>query len=705
MNCKNCGTDLVKVNDTDSDRSKLCGADKCKYGWYLENSDGSDFTGTGTFNVELIAYYLKQHKSYRDIINQLKAFPRMTFNFNPLENNLLNTWFIKDPENFAKMVKAAVLRVYYNYGGDDIGATIINREMNVVITDATSIKMNEWGSEHEGIPLEVECQVIGAGLLETYLKSGEAYCIGCGDREQLFSLSSIPKCRNKDCDRKRETMRIDQSTVKTGDVKEFMIQEPLEEAKHGSPVVFPCIVKDDFTKSTYVGQRKKIIGVFRSQIQRGKNTNSIVINAVSVKDMDDAKDVVPDDEMKKFFRTLSKKKDFLQIMTDSISPELKHEDLAKLNVLIASVGGTHSGRLRGDVHGILVGSPSAGKSTLLEFIPLFNQKAGFANGSTMSGTSVTASMDSLPNRTKMIRAGTIPMNTGGIVAIDEMNQLTDEDLSKMFEGMESGKIHYNKGGYDQMFDARTTIMGGANPKRYEYNFDISMMDNLSFMPPPMISRFDLITNMLSQKPEQEEEEIEDHILLIRKIGVEKYIEDHNLLTPKQLLLFVNYAKTFKPKSTPETEKLLKDFAREMRKVATIEKGMKRVDKRFFESMIRISTAIAKIFLSDTVREEHAMLAIEVYRKNLESFKIDTTHGVVVHKQEQFVTGKKSAFETGLHRIQAKSKDGRFTEAEALEFIAEHYHEYFPNVDLVQKMFDEYYNKGKLGKAGGRYKLE
>jgi len=680
-------------------------SNECKIHWILNNPKAVEDTYTNGHKVEVITEYLKLHKDYREIIPSLRVNPRMTFNFNVLDNDTLSHWFIQDAENFPDLIKSAILRVFQEFGGSEKIGVIAAREMSVVITESLGIKLNEWSSQHEGIPLQVECQIISAGVQETYTKHAECYCAGCGDKRDVKSLGILPHCGNKDCDRKRDRMIVDWSTVKTGDVKVFVIQEPIEQAKHGTPASFPLTVKDEYVKTTFIGQRKRIIGVFRSQVQKGKDTNSIMINAISLTDLDDAKDLEPDKETLRFFQELRKKKNFLDVLIDSISPELKHERLAKLCVLLACVGGTHAGRLRGDIHGILVGPPSTGKSTLLQFIPLMTQKSGFANGSTMSGSGVTASMDILPNRQKIVRAGIIPLCTGGIVAIDELNQLGDEELAKMFEAMETGKIHYNKGGFDQMFDARTTIMGGANPKGYEYNWEMSMMDNLSFMPPPMISRFDLVTNMLSEKTEDEEDEIEDHILLIRKIGVDEYVKQNNLLTPTQLLLFINHVKTFSPKMDPEAEKILKIFSKSMRKIKITQVGMKKVDKRFFESMIRLSMAIAKIYMSKMVHEDHADMAIQIYKQNLESFRIDTSEGVSVHKQEQFVTGKKSAFETALHRLQAQSKDGRFTETAAIEFIVEKYPNYFGHEDNVQKMFDEYYNKGKLGKRGGRYRLE
>lgn len=682
----------------------FCGND-CQIKWALTSPDAINEKFSTEAKLQVLVTYLKQHKKYRDIVYSIKSNPGMTFNFNVLENNIINYWFIQDAENFPLLVKSAVLKAFQDYGGEMGLITIAGRQLKVVITDATGIKMNEWSADHEGIPLQVECQVIAAGMAETYTKSGEAYCPSCNNRKEITSLGMIPKCGAKDCEKKTLDMIIDWSTVKTGDIKVFRIQEPIDQARHGTPVSFPLTVKDEAVKNTFVGQRKKVIGVFRSQIQKGKQTNSIMINAISLTDMDDAKDIEPDDEMISFFHKLRKKKDFLDIVTESIAPELKHEKLAKLCVLLACVGGTPVGRLRGDIHGILVGSPSAGKSTLLEYIPMFNQKSGFASGSTMSGTSVTASMDTLPNRERIVRAGIISLCTGGIVAIDEMNQLTPEDLAKMFEAMETGKIHYNKGGFDVTLDARTTIMGGANPKGYEYDYNDSMIDNLSFMPPPMISRFDLITLMTSQKDEEKEVEIEKHILLIRKIGVEEYIKREGLLTTTQMMLFINHVKKIKPIPDPKTEKILLDFSASMRKLQSVQKGMRRVDKRFFESMIRISTAIAKIHMSDIVSEEHAVLAIEIYKQNLNTFGIDTSEGVTVHKQEKFVHGKQSAFEVYCRKLESVSEDHRFTEAECVSGVVEIYPDYFQSTDVSQKMFDEYYNKGKLDKKGGRYRLE
>ena len=152
-------------------------------------------------------------------------------------------------------------------------------------------------------------------------------------------------------------------------------------------------------------------------------------------------------------------------------------------------------------------------------------------------------MDTLPDRTKMPRGGVIPNCSGGCAAIDEMNQLDEEDQGKVFEAMQSGKIHYNKGGHDVILNAETAIQGGANPRGYYYDKRKSIVDNID-MPGPLISRFDLKINLVDTESSIEERQILDHMSLIRDHGLDSYITKNNLLRPRELMLLFNLASNF-----------------------------------------------------------------------------------------------------------------------------------------------------------------
>ena len=324
----------------------------------------------------------------------------------------------------------------------------------------------------------------------------------------------------------------------------------------------------------------------------------------------------------------------------------------------------------------------------------------------MTGSTATITMDQLPNKQRFPKAGIIPLCDGGLAAIDELNVLyerTPEDVTRIYQGMVSQYIDYNKGGFNQRLKARTTIIAGANPKLGFYDSNKGPVDNIN-LPAPLISRFDLKINMERKKKSAEEKKaIRKHMLLVREIGLEQYCKEHKLLNEKQLMRFVNYAQSFKPKMTPEAEDKLENFCAEMEEIDQ-PLGSIPLDNRFFESMLIISKAIARFYLSDKITVQHIEIVLNLYKKCMESFGMNTSKGVGQFSDSKLITGKIAAFEWGLKKLQNESDDRRFTETEALTHISTMYPEYFSSEDYVQKMFDQYYEKGIITKQSGRYQI-
>lgn len=653
---------------------------------------------TESAKADKIKQFLLENKEYIKILNAFGTKPVGTFQFNPTVSDLFTDWFLDDVEMFTRCIQRACKEIIDAWHGERRAKAFLRNVKIELIDSSHHIKLNEWDSNYEGIPVASECQVIGANKEETYTKHATAYCPECHQADEITNLSEIPLCTTKDCARYRMKKQIRQDTVVTGNFRIVMIQEPLEEAKHGSPRILECELRDDLVSSTFIGQRKKIVGIFHSHPQHHRATNRIVIQAISMQDLGDVEVMQPTDEQIKFFQELKDKENFIDVITESVAPEIKHEKLAKLCVLLSIIGGNKVGRLRGNIHCFLVGDPSTGKSSLLEYIPLIVQKTGFAVGGTMSGSGVTVTMDTLPNRQKMPRAGIVPLCSGSCVAIDELNQLDEEDIGKLYQAMEQGKINYNKGGFDLQLEANTTILAGANPRDYIYDYDRPIMHNIN-LPPPMVSRFDFKVNLLAQKSDIQEQEILDHIIKVRNNGIEKYIEENRLLTPKQLTLYINYVKTFKPIMTDEASKLLKEFQLTMQKTIGKTKGGFIIDKRFFESMYRIGTAYAKANMSETVTKEHAMTVIDIFKKTLATFNI-VTEG----KQEQEtirdnITSKDVAFINVL-----KNLESWFTMEEAVSIMIKKASHYFPTTTEAEKDFEKFHQKGMISKRGEKYRI-
>jgi len=304
---------------------------------------------------------------------------------------------------------------------------------------------------------------------------------------------------------------------------------------------------------------------------------------------------------------------------------------------------------------------------------------------------------------KMPRAGLIPNCTGGCAAIDELNQLDDEDLGKIFESMESGKIHYNKGGFDVILSAETAIQSGTNPRGYYYDKKRTILDNIH-LPGPLVQRFDLKLNLLSNESSTEETNIRKHISMIRDIGVEEFVSNNNLLTPHELMILFNYAKTFTPKMSPEADKLLNDFDERYRQIPQEEGGLP-PDRRFFESIGRITLAYAKLNFSNIATAEHAMTAIEIFKKTLKTFGMNVEAGAMQLSMEESGKTKETAF-VFVFKDQQESQNISFLQEEpVLKAMIKHYPRFWKNLDAAALYFEQMWKKDKLVKRAGRYNLE
>lgn len=621
--------------------------------------------------------------------------PTIRFPFDPTQDSLIMGWFCADPDEFTVLVKSAIIQELMKTKSHDV-IEFAKKNLSVLITDAKKIKMHDWGPDHEGMPVSVDCMIVSQNKPETYTKYAKMHC---SEGHTLEVRTLLPEIKCSQCN---NTMELIQSSVKTGYIRSVLIQEPVDEAKHGTPRMFDAIIKDDDVRNTYIGQRVNIIGVFRSIPQKYKSTNRIIISILTTKSLENTQELQPTEDQVSYFTQISKQDKYLDTIAESIAPQIKFETLAKTCVLLALVGSPERELQRDMVHVFLLGDPAIGKTDILEYILFLVKKSAMAVGGTMSGSGVTVTMDTLPNRQKMPRAGIVPLCNKGVVCLDELNQLEEEDIGKLYEAMESGTIHYNKGGFDLELEARTTIVAAANPVYYAYNETHSILSNLN-LPEPLISRFDLIVNMQRGKKNNiERQEIINHINLIDRIGIPAYIKKANLLETQELSAFLSYTKTFNPVFTPEADKLAKDFHLTIEGLEQHE-GSLAIDNRFYQSVKRTSKAVARMFFSNDVKPEHVMIAIEIKKKALQTFGMNTEPGKRPFKTVD-VKGMPEAFKFVCRDLEQKNPDGRFSEDECIKELYKQYPEYFNTIDKANVEFQKAHVNGKIGKENGRYKL-
>lgn len=665
----------------------------------------SETTYTESAMVDRVKEYILSKKEQIKIIEYLGSRGRGIFMFNPSDaTQEIQDIFLMYADDFRLVVKRVISELVAEWYDDDRARSVMNN-VNVIITTNTRIKLNEWSSDFEGVPVAAKCQIVGSLKEETYTKNAECICTKCKRRTRLINNELPTVCENESCTGRKFV--IDSSTLKTGDIKTIIIQEPMDEIKHGIPKLLTCIVKDDLVFDAYPGQQKIITGVFHSTPKKNTDRNSIFIHAISMQNLDDDILKLPTNEMVEYYKEQAKKENYMKLITDSFAPEIKFREIEKLAVIISRVGSKKNGRIRGNIHTLLIGPPATAKSKILEFLPEVTQRCGIATGGMSTGSGITVTMTTLPDKTKFPKGGIVVQCSGSCVVLDELNQFPEEDIGKTYTAMESGKIPYNKGGFDQVFIADTTIIAGANPKNGYYHAPLGMVKNIN-LPKPMISRFDIIINVLPESSEIQSQQISDHTYMIKELGVEKYIKENKLLNSENLTELFNYASTLTTTFSPDAKVIIDDYVKVMMKLQQTGdqiEGSKQFDRRFIESIQRVSEALTKIHFQTVITKEFAIMAIEYIKKTLETFGLKTDLGVTTIPLENMdLKDKHLAFEQCWMQMCKDADNQLLPEYDFLKYLFEQHPKLFPTMDKASKIFKEKHDKGDLIYENGRYRM-
>jgi replicative DNA helicase Mcm len=174
-----------------------------------------------------------------------------------------------------------------------------------------------------------------------------------------------------------------------------------------------------------------------------------------------------------------------------------------------------------------------------------------------------------------------------------------------------------KGGIYATLNARTSILAAANPIFGKYDPYKNLTDNIT-LPIPLLTRFDLIFVVKDTPTPAQDERLATHILDVhRKRG---YTDP----PPVQFDLmkkYISYAKKISPTLTMEAENRLKEFYLQLRRSVT--EGQIGATPRTLESLIRLSSAKARLMLRDQVLEEDALTAISLMNRMVEDVLTDT----------------------------------------------------------------------------------
>ena len=446
------------------------------------------------------------------------------------------------------------------------------------------------------------------------------------------------------------------------DVQRLVIEESSDSLDGGEqPRRINIFLKEDLVEPkmeerTTPGSKIKVIGVLKEvpvPLQTGSistrfdiaiEANNIIPLEESFEDLN-----ISDDDMRDILG-LAADPNIFKRLSQSIAPSIYGFERVKEAVLLQLFSGvkkvkSDGGSTRGDIHVLLVGDPGVAKSVLLKFASVIAPKGRYVSGKAATAAGLTAAVvkDEFLKGWSL-EAGAMVLSNKGMVCIDEIEKMSEQDRSTMHEAMEQQTVTVSKANIQATLRAETTVLAAGNPKmgRFDPYTPIPQQIDIS---PALLSRFDVIFIIRDLPNKIQDEAIATHVLQEHKQEVIRDVIDQKLLRK-----YIAYSKQkIHPKLTDEAIEEIKDFYVKLRNRSVKSDSEIKpipITARQLEGIVRLSEAHARMRLNTSVVREDATKAIELlkvslmqvgYDEDSKSFDIDKiTTGITSSKRNKIL---------------------------------------------------------------------
>lgn len=504
-------------------------------------------------------------------------------------------------------------------------------------SDIKGVSVRQIKARQIGKLVNVKGVVIRATEVKPMLQVATYTCDRCGaETYQPISSSSfmpIEMCQSQDCQVNKSGGRLCLQTRGSKFVKyqEIKIQEHSEQVPVGNiPRALTIIAKGENTRICRPGDHVGITGAFLPvlktgfrQAQQGLLSDTFIEahNIAKLNKQEDEEmlaDQLTDEEAAKICED-----DFYSKLTTSIAPEIYgHEDIKKA-LLLMLVGGVDKNpkgmKIRGSINICLMGDPGVAKSQLLNYIDRLAVRSQYTTGRGSSGVGLTASVLKDPITGEMVlEGGSLVLADQGICCIDEFDKMLDQDRTAIHEVMEQQTISIAKAGIMTSLNARVSILAAANPSFGKYNPKKSVEANIN-LPAALLSRFDLLWLMQDRADRDMDLRLAQHIT---------YVHQHNIQPPtnfepldmKLMRRYIALCKTKQPVVPQSLTDHIVSVYCEMRKEARVSSDTTFTSARVLLGILRLSTALARLRLSNVVERDDVNEAIRLMEMSKESLK-------------------------------------------------------------------------------------
>lgn len=582
---------------------------------------------------------------------------------------------IVQPEETIQMLEVAL----------EESGVLVNVHVRIIdLPESQKIKIRNIRAKHLNQLISIEGIIRQTSEVRPQVINAKFECPSCGTIISVLQIESqFREPHRCNCGRKVGFKLMSKDMI---DAQRIVVEESPDTLTGGEqPRKIPIFLKEDLVEpkmeeKTTPGTKVCLVGVLK-EVPAPLKTGAIstrfdlAIEANSINPLEETfEDLNITEEDEKQIHELAADPNLYTKLRESIAPSVFGYDEIKDALVLQLFGGVKKQRVdknfvRGDIHMLLVGDPGVAKSVILKFIARIAPRGRYISGksATAAGLTATVVKDEFL-RGWSLEAGTMVLANKGLCAIDELEDMDEEDRSAMHEAMEQQTVTISKANVQATLRSETSVLAAANPKfgRFDPYQSITKQINID---PALLNRFDLIF-ILRDLPERgKDEAIASHVLLERR-------DFENIKVPVDSLFlrkYVAYSKqhTF-PVLTDQAIDEIKTFYVELRNQPVISEDLVKpipITARQLEALIRLAESNARIRLNKKVTREDAKKAINLLKyclmgvgfdyetKQLDIDKIST--GVTASQRSKIIIIKEAI-------IRLESRLGKLIAIEELE---------------------------------------
>ncbi|WP_434521265.1 minichromosome maintenance protein MCM [Halorubrum sp. AS12] len=493
----------------------------------------------------------------------------------------------------------------------------------------------------------VEGEIVAASDVHPKVTETAFECKRCG------TMSYIPQTDRgyqephecQGCER-QGPFRVNFDQSEFIDAQKIRLSEPPEVAG-GEGQTIDIFVEDDLAGRVTTGDRVTITGKLQLEQRTSGNEKKSTFepyltgHAIEVQESDQTTVEVSREERDEIDAIVDGEQgDPLEVAMESIAPGVFGEQYnhMKRAIVLAIVQGEWAegkdGSVeRGSISILLVGDPSTGKSALINQAES-NAPRGVGvsgKGAREAGITASAVRDDFSDGEWTLKAGAFVKANGGIVRIDELDDMPPDVRSAMLEPMANGKINVSKAGINATLQTRVGVIAAANPKYGRFDEYEPVLEQVE-LGSTLISRFDLGFTVTETDDVDTVKQVARDIVgrrehkkrldvapeTIESGETDKYDPPvRSELLRKWLALAAD-----QPSPVIASEELEQRIADEFSDFKTKHMGEDApvpATWRDLEAQLRLAEAAAKLEFSETIEERHIKTALSLTMRSMRDF--------------------------------------------------------------------------------------